>query len=119
MPPSKKPCKRCGSWERTSKGACIPCNRKSQKRRNRADATGQSKINEANALARQEAIANGQNVYTTVDFCYACNTNLRYVIKHKCFECNYLGAPDDPDDKPRPLTQTSSSTTHEVGSHSS
>ncbi len=103
MPPSKKPCKRCGSWERTPKSVCIPCNKKDQTRRNRADATGQSKVNEANALARQEAIDNGQNVYTTVDFCYACNTNLRYVKGHKCFECNYLGASDNPDDKPRPL----------------
>lgn len=103
MPKTKQPCKRCGSLERYSNRGCLPCQLKKQTLRNRAYATGKGKIYAANAKAREEARKNGASKYESVDTCLMCNTNIRYVSGGNCVTCNYNGAPDDPDNKPRKM----------------
>ena len=100
-----RPCKECGSTEKYSNGGCKPCQRKEQAVRNKKDsnrkyAVQKRKIREANKRARDEAAMKGQSKYETIDSCDVCNTKLRYTSRDNCVDCNYLGAPENPENKP-------------------
>lgn len=106
MPRTKKPCVVCGSLERYKNGGCKPCQLKKQTVRNKADATGKAKIYAANAQARSEAKLKGESKYEAVEPCYKCNTKIRYTSSGNCFHCQYFGAPEKTEDKPRPIRTT-------------
>ena len=111
----KKPCVRCESMERYSNGGCKPCQKIKQRARNRALAIGKGKILTANGNARREARSNNQKIYEKVDCCPRCNSQLYYTSGGNCIDCNYLGAPDNPDNKPRPFVQQITSFKPRVG----
>lgn len=112
----KKPCVRCGSMERYGNGGCKPCQRIKQRPRNQAGATGQGKISSANGNARSQAALNKEKLYERIDSCPRCMNKLYYTSGGNCMDCNYIGAPENPDNKPpRPIKQRSDSVTRGVG----
>ncbi len=86
--------------DRYKNGGCRPCQQNKQRVRNKADATGQGRIYELNEKARADARSKGDSTYEAVDTCPKCHGTLRYTSGGNCYLCNYVGALDDPDNKP-------------------